>query len=213
MQIAVVIPHAPALPHPYLGPCIESFARAGADTIVVACGNPLEETGYSSIVQNINRGLRAVADCDYVLIANDDICWRSGDLTRLCRPATVRSPAIIGAPPGQAFQGCCFCVPLAVIEEVGPLDPLFTGYFEDADYAIRLRAAGVALWAEPHVVMEHMGGGANTIRRMDAGAIMQENRMRFEAKWGAEAHDVTIWLAPDTDFQAWQERRRATRNA
>lgn len=202
--VSVVVPHWPTEANrELLGRCVSSFARAGAHEMLVMCGGPLP-TGGSSIAKNINRGLRVVTG-EYTLVVNDDVEWLSGDLSDLCQPMSVCSPG------EQAFWGPAFCLPMSAIHTgmrpplVGLLDDRFDGYFEDEDYAIRLRMAGYQFVAVPSCTVEHHHGGSNTIRQLDAPVLMERNRARFLAKWGADAE--RIWMQSDEAFAAWRARR------
>ncbi|HTJ21729.1 MAG TPA: glycosyltransferase family 2 protein, partial [Gemmatimonadaceae bacterium] len=72
---------------------------------------------------------------------------------------------------------------------VGPLDESFgRGLFEDDDYSARLRAAGYRLVCAEDVLVYHLGEASfgrlvtdGTYRR-----LFDENRRRFESKWGRE---------------------------
>lgn len=70
-------------------------------------------------------------------------------------------------------------------ERVGGFDPLYRlAYFEDADLAFSLAAAGGALWLEPASRVTHIRGGTAVGRiALDLG---HENHARFVEKWRTE---------------------------
>jgi hypothetical protein len=82
-----------------------------------------------------------------------------------------------------------FCVALRreVFDTVGPLDEGFgIGLFEDDDYALRVRQAGLRVVCAEGVLVHHFGE-ASFGRLVPTGeymALFQVNRGRFEAKWG-----------------------------
>ncbi len=81
-----------------------------------------------------------------------------------------------------------FCVGLRrdTFQRVGELDERFgAGMFEDDDYALRVRQAGLEVVCVEDVFVHHEGRAA--FRRMDeAGyrALFEANRRKFEEKWG-----------------------------
>ena len=50
-------------------------------------------------------------------------------------------------------QGCCFLASRAAFQIVGHLDTSFFIYFEDSDWSLRCRAAGLEIWYEPASVI------------------------------------------------------------
>ena len=78
------------------------------------------------------------------------------------------------------------------IERVGLLDEQFTGYgYEDNDYCLRMRRAGLELGIVPSVVMGHGDAwgraSATFAQRPDMEALMAHNRRAFIRKWGGRA--------------------------
>ncbi len=58
-------------------------------------------------------------------------------------------------------SGCCLGVTRQVLETVGLLDESFFVYWEDADYCLRLKAAGIPIFYVRDPFMLHEGGGAS----------------------------------------------------
>lgn len=88
-----------------------------------------------------------------------------------------------------------FCVMLerSVIDRVGLLDEqFFPGSYEDDDYCIRMIEAGYDLQIARHVYLHHFGSASfSTLGLDDRIALGDENRRRFEAKWGRTWSDRT----------------------
>jgi len=84
--------------------------------------------------------------------------------------------------------GFCLMIRDAALAEVGLLDESFgLGNFEDDDYCWRMRQAGYRLAIAEDCFVFHYGG--RTFDGMGIGddefrALMDENRQRYEAKWG-----------------------------
>ena len=96
-----------------------------------------------------------------------------------------------------------FCTALtrATYERVGPLDERYeVGLFEDEDYALRVRAAGLTVAWTPEVYVHH-AYHATTGKLLPTGEYMrlvQQNQSRFEEKWGIcwERHRLVPTPAP-----------------
>ncbi len=93
----------------------------------------------------------------------------------------------------------CLAMRRDVFEAVGGLDERFeVGFFEDDDYARRVRAAGKRLVCAEDVFIHHFGG--TSFGRLDGAqrrTVFERNRQRFEAKW-AEAWVPHTYSRPPT---------------
>jgi GT2 family glycosyltransferase len=95
------------------------------------------------------------------------------------------------AIPSLAF----FCVAMRreVFEKIGPLDERFgIGMFEDGDYCRRVRAAGLAIRCARDAFVHHWQMAS--FRRLGRAAylrLFEENRRKFEAKWGPDTQPET----------------------
>jgi GT2 family glycosyltransferase/glycosyltransferase involved in cell wall biosynthesis len=80
----------------------------------------------------------------------------------------------------------CVLLPRRVFDRVGPLDERFAvGMFEDDDYCRRLRAAGLRLAVARDSFVHHWGRGSfRRIPDAEYRRIYDENRKRYEEKWG-----------------------------
>ncbi len=91
-----------------------------------------------------------------------------------------------------------YCVAMRheVFDRIGPLDEQFgIGMFEDDDYAMRVRRAGLRIVCAADVFVHHFGQAAFG-KLIESGAyhdLFDQNRYKFEAKWQ----------------EPWQPHRRA----
>jgi GT2 family glycosyltransferase len=81
-----------------------------------------------------------------------------------------------------------FCVAMRreVFEAVGPLDERFgLGLFEDGDYCRRVRAKGWELRCARDAFVHHWQNASfRRLGRSAYFALYEENRRRYETKWG-----------------------------
>lgn len=81
-----------------------------------------------------------------------------------------------------------YCVALrrGVIDAVGPLDEAFgIGMFEDDDYAMRIRHAGLRVVCAEDVFIHHVGRASfGKLQEADYSALFTANKALYEAKWG-----------------------------
>ena len=82
----------------------------------------------------------------------------------------------------------CTVIPRVVWNELGPLDPRFqVGMFEDDDYSLRIRSAGLRIVCAEDCLVHHFGlGSFGALPPAEYDRIFNENRFTFEQKWGVE---------------------------
>jgi GT2 family glycosyltransferase/glycosyltransferase involved in cell wall biosynthesis len=84
-----------------------------------------------------------------------------------------------------------FCVAMRreIYEKVGPLDEQFgIGMFEDDDYSMRVKQLGYRLICVADAFVHHFGQAAfgKLIRSGNYDQLFDENRKKYEKKWGVE---------------------------
>ncbi|MGH9847582.1 MAG: glycosyltransferase family 2 protein, partial [Blastocatellia bacterium] len=80
----------------------------------------------------------------------------------------------------------CVAMRRAVFDRIGPLDEQFgIGMFEDDDYSMRVRRAGLRVVCAADVFVHHFGQ-ASFGKLIESGAyhdLFEQNRHKFEVKW------------------------------
>jgi|GEM_PF-4501405 len=108
--------------------------------------------GYTySVNRLLEEGFKT---SDIVIILNDDVELRSGDLSKF---KTIKDG--IYSPPDTASGsletfGCCWGLNKATFEKMGKLDERFVNYFSDMEYFERAKKLGVPVvkWSEPRII-------------------------------------------------------------
>lgn len=54
-----------------------------------------------------------------------------------------------------AASGCCMLIDASVFERIGLLDSQYFAYYEDLDFSLRARRAGIPIWYEPRAFLRH----------------------------------------------------------
>ena len=88
-------------------------------------------------------------------------------------------------PLGMAAM-FCLAFRRDVFTRLGPLDETFgSGLFEDDDYAMRARAAGLGVFCAEDVLVHHFGEASfgDLAPSGDYARLFEANRRRFEEKW------------------------------
>jgi GT2 family glycosyltransferase len=92
-----------------------------------------------------------------------------------------------------------FCVAMRreVFDRIGPLDEQFgIGMFEDDDYSMRVKAAGLRVVCAADALVHHFGQAAfgKLIESGQYNPLFDRNRRLYEAKWGAWVPHVNAKL-------------------
>lgn len=168
----------------------QGLGAAGGDVLVCLNDDTLVPRGW------LTRLVHHLADPTVGLVgpvtnrtcneAQIDVPYRTyGEFLRFARERGEAS----GRAPFEIRMLAMFCVamPRRVYERVGPLDDRFgVALFEDEDYALRVRAAGLRVVCAEDTFVHHFGQASvgKLAASGEYGRLFEANRRRFEAKWG-----------------------------
>jgi GT2 family glycosyltransferase len=102
----------------------------------------------------------------------------------------------------------CAAIRRSDFEQIGPLDEGYgLGLFEDNDYSMRVRASGYRVVCGDDVLVHHFGEASfgKLVRTGEHARIFEENRRRFEDRWGSWDGHVR---RPDREYQSLVRRVR-----
>jgi len=116
------------------------------------------------------------------------ILWRDGSGWNFGRGDDPDRPAYRRRRDVDYCSGACLAIPRALFASLGGFDARYRpAYYEDADLAFRVRAAGRRVQVEPASTIVHFEGasaGTDLARGMKRHQVV--NRERFAERWAAE---------------------------
>lgn len=161
--------------------------------------------------RNINIGINRALDlgCTGVVLLNDDaILETDGGFSKLVEvsmehpecgliaPSCTNTGNLNQRPAAKGFRYeprmvcfTCVYIPKSTFKTVGLLDDRFVYYgFDDDDYCLRVRIAGLKIGITDDVIVDH--GRLISSYRGDprTPANLSRNAAIFRAKWGADNH-------------------------
>lgn len=131
----------------------------GADYVLLANNDTELEPGMLSwlVAEAEARGAALTAPAIYYFTERDRIWWLGGKL----RPLLLEIRPYRTLPHGQKpvdadfVTGCGVLISRECLERVGLLDERFFMYYEDSDYCLRVRRAGLRILVVPAAAMYH----------------------------------------------------------
>ena len=163
----------------------------GKREVLKKCTNSLKGHDETIIVWNdkmgyapaINRGVENTRG-DFVVVMNDDVYLKEGDLTMLCKKGYVTSPSYNGKTY-KYLWGSCFCMPMDIWKLVGGMDERYTiSYFDDDHLIMALKSHGIPFKAVPEVVFGHDNPGRTLEQMPERNEFFESNKLKFIEKWG-----------------------------
>jgi len=121
-------------------------------------------------------------------------------LPRHASPAESAALAARAAGPGEAYTvdllaGCCITATAATWRRVGDFDQRYFLNFEDSDWSLRARAAGVTLLVEPRATVRHRVSGSFVGQHSYLGTYYYtRNLLLFARSWRGHGPRGTVML-------------------
>jgi GT2 family glycosyltransferase len=190
----------------------QALALATGDILILLNGDTVVSPGWRDGL------LRWLDDADVGMVgpvtnrtcneAQIDAPYRThGEFTHFATERAQKHSGVATEIPMLALF--CAAVRRDVFAKVGPLDEQFEiGMFEDDDYALRIRAAGYRIVCAEDVFVHHFGQASlgELCTNGDYDRILEENRARFETKWGRKWQPHGRRITPE--YQELRERIR-----
>jgi GT2 family glycosyltransferase/glycosyltransferase involved in cell wall biosynthesis len=138
-----------------------------------------EPVGLIGPVTN-NAGNEGRIDVDYQIVEYKDVEAMEEFAQARAREYAGRSFDI----PMLAMY--CVAMRKSIIDEIGLLDEQFgVGMFEDDDFSLRVKQAGYRIVCAEDIFIHHWGRASfDQIEKTAYYKLFDENRAKFEAKWG-----------------------------
>ncbi|HEU4390145.1 MAG TPA: glycosyltransferase, partial [Blastocatellia bacterium] len=175
----------------------EGFARANNQGIARSTGEYLVLLNNDTIVPPgwLSRLIRHLEDPAVGLVgpvtnfagneARIDVTYRTwGEMEQFAERYTWAHDGQVADITMLAMF--CLAMRRETYDTIGPLDEQFgIGMFEDDDYSMRVRDAGLRVVCAADVFVHHFGQTAfkELIKSGDYDALFSENRKRYERKW------------------------------
>lgn len=151
---------------PLLQDCVESLR--GYDELILQFD--LNGDGFA---KTVNKGIQR-ARGDFIAIVNDDTKMLNGSIKDMCHKGSLVRPRLIG---GELAKFAFVVIDREVLNKVGLMDERFeVGYYEDDEFLLRCKKAGVRFISDPTPVW-HYGGA--TMEDM-TGDFRKKNKELYE---------------------------------
>lgn len=165
------------LPELYLiiDKCLKSIKKHYPDwrLIVLDDCSPTYSPFHADIYNGVNKGFTASVNTlleegfkysDVVIVCNDDIEIRKGDLDKFVNlPDGIYSPPDTASGDLDSF-GCIWGINKTTYKKLGQLDERFRNYFSDQDYYQRAKKLGIPIvkWTSP-LIQHHESSTFNLV--------------------------------------------------
>ena len=100
-------------------------------------------------------------------------------------------------------MGACFLMPRAALDKVGDLDERFFMYFEETDWCLRARRAGLDVWYCAEVEITHLEGqAAEKASRFAILQFQKSYRLFVEKHYGK----ASVWSFRLAQFAEYEKK-------
>ncbi len=184
-------------------PCAinQGLAAARGDVLIIANNDiRFPPTGLTDLVAALRTGWDAVGPVSPRISGPQrvGVAYEPDAFTAAAAFWRARTPATV--VPLTRLVGFCVALTRSALERLGGYDPRFTpGNYEDDDWAVRARLAGLRLGMAPHVLVDHVGG-ASFGQNPAYADLLARHQTLFTRKWrqadaATQLHIPVTWSA------------------
>lgn len=146
--------------------------------------NVLQNDKNQGFTATVNKGLKYafhVLRSDVVIVANDDLVFKKGDLDRFfeLKGRVIASPRDTASDDTDSF-GAIWGMTRQAYDILGPLDEQYRHYMSDVDYYQRAKEKGVTVIKWNDITIEHVESG--TYKHLDKAQLLEEDRLKWPIK-------------------------------
>lgn len=146
---------------------------------------------WNQLCNAIFYGIPMVEKCQHALILNDDIYL--GKTEEQVKLFIVENNVTLATTTGT---WCAFLLNRLVFSKVGPFDrDFFPAYFEDNDYAYRLKLSGYEHTTHDFLNPEIYRNSQTIAKNPDLNVNFDKNKQHYVDKWGGEPYKETFLTA------------------
>lgn len=175
---------------------------------------PMPNLGTSA---SWNWAMNHYEDDPFVIISNDDIEFQRDTLAKLANRAVTSDAGLIFGSQNDGVPFNLFLLKQKTFRTVGPFDETFRPiYYEDDDFAYRMKLAGLRMEEVTEARYLHVHGGSATLKAYDpAETERHHHRFRWNTeyyarKWGGPPHNETFTTPFNSgeDSKNWHKRQK-----
>ncbi len=201
----------------FVGSCNKAAKLARGDVLVFLNNDTIVTPGWLEALTGILRDRPGAGLVGAKLIYPDGrlqeaggLVWRDGSAWNYGRGDDPNKPEYNYVREVDYCSGACLAVDRQLFEQIGGFDARFApAYYEDADLAFAVRAAGRKVYYQPFAAVVHFEGGtAGTDLTSGAKRFQVLNQGTFLSKWVETlARHGPNGLTPGLERDRWAKHR------